>query len=199
MEKNSRPRAMFIFGANGSGKSTLRRHLALDGIVIIDADLIAGEEKLNAFQAGKIAINRFNQCIHSWQNFLMESTLSGQSAIKRVQLAHRTNFFVQIYFVGLDNPALNKYRIWERVVKGGHHIEDAAVERRFVESISNLSKVVPFADDISLYNNSGSDKTTGFNEFLSVRNGVIIHEKSPVKMPPWAAQLMANVKICLKY
>lgn len=82
----SQPKAIFVLSANGCGKRTIREELDLSGIHVIDPDLIAKENHQTTMQAGKTAIHLFNRYIEDKQGFLMESTLSGSSVIRQVQI-----------------------------------------------------------------------------------------------------------------
>lgn len=59
-----------------------------------------------------------------------------------------------IYF-WLNSPELAIKRIKERVRKGGHHIPDNVVKRRYIRGLTNLFHIfIPLADYLFVINNS---------------------------------------------
>lgn len=50
--------------------------------------------------------------------------------------------------------AIAKERIRGRVLKGGHGIPDADVERRFIESIENLQKAIQLCNVVEVFDNT---------------------------------------------
>ena len=124
---NNRPKAIFYCGANGSGKSTLRQFNQDRVSLVIDSDHIAAEinpemPRLADMEAGKTALRLFRQALDNQISFSMESTLSGKSALTRIQTANAAGFYVILNYIGLATPELNIRRMQERVASGGHWI-----------------------------------------------------------------------------
>ena len=79
-----KPNAVFFTGTNGSGKSTIRENLLRngelsEGFVHIDPDKIArglnpNDPRSVEMEAGRLAINHFNQAISEKKSFSMETT-----------------------------------------------------------------------------------------------------------------------------
>lgn len=153
-----------IGGANGSGKTTFARELVAEsGIRYLGADEIATE--LNAAAPESVAIEaarmfsrRLNEAIENGESLLVESTLSGVSLKKFLAQAKHENFRISIYFVYLDSADLCVRRIAARVARGGHHVPEKDVRRRFSRSNQNFWNVYKeLADKWSLIFNSGDD------------------------------------------
>ena len=66
----------------------------------------------------------------------------------------------------VNSVDIAKKRIRNRVNNGGHGIPDSDVERRFIQSMQNLIKVIPYTDITILY-----DNTESFRRFAIYRNG----------------------------
>jgi predicted kinase len=64
-----------IAGANGAGKSTLSRSLVADGNNVVDADAIAREHHVRAFEAGRRAIELQADHLENRRSFAIETTL----------------------------------------------------------------------------------------------------------------------------
>lgn len=156
---NSQPKAIFYCGANGAGKSTLRQFNQDRVSIVIDSDHIAAEinpesPRLADIEAGKTALRLFHQALDSRISFSMESTLSGKSALNRIQAAKKAGFYVILNYIGLAAPELNIRRMQERVASGGHWIDPDLIRKRYVVSLNNLHTALVFADESFIFDNS---------------------------------------------
>lgn len=155
----TKPQVIFYAGTNGSGKSSLREY-DNESLLQIDPDVIARAINPLAprsvdIAAGRIATTLFADAIKNKQSFSIETTLTGKGVLRRMQLAKDAGFGVTLKYVGLNSLDLNKSRIAQRVERGGHHIDDAVVERRYSESLENLKKASLIADRTMIFDNSG--------------------------------------------
>lgn len=154
------PVAVFLLGANGSGKSSLRSYLDLADIQTnIDPDALNRIAKLRYHEhhllfASKQAIKLYKNAIENGLNVCMESTFSGQSIIQRVNLAKCKGYYVQCYFMGLSDVNLNIERVKQRVLRGGHDIDQVLIEKRFTESVDNLVAYSNLFDELHVIDNS---------------------------------------------
>lgn len=175
MEK---PKLIIIGGANGSGKTTLAREfVAVEKQDYLGADEIARElspdkPEAEAISAARIFSQRLDDYLENKRSVLVESTLSGLSLQKHLLKAREKEFEITILFVYLDSPELCIERVAARVAKGGHHVPDDDIKRRFKRANINFWKVYKnLADDWSLfYNTSGkiSQIAEGILENISI-------------------------------
>jgi len=153
------PKAIFIVGLNGSGKSTIRDVVSMpDNILIIDPDKIQRENSLNELSAGRLASKTFHDAIHEKKDFLMESTLTGKTSLKKIQQSKDAGFDVDCYYVGLSNVDENIKRVKQRVANGGHNIPENIIRRRYDDSYNNLESLVKIVDSLRVYDNTDSFK-----------------------------------------
>ena len=110
-----------------------------------------------AFQAGRIMLEKLSYFIKEKKSFAFETTLSGLTNLKFIQLAKMSGFDIILFFVWLDTFELAKKRVAERVRKGGHNIPGNVIERRYWKGIKNFSKYAEEADAWYLYDNSGTE------------------------------------------
>lgn len=158
----TQPTLIIIGGANGSGKTTLAREFVrLENFIYLGADEIARElnetepEKA-AIEAARLFSQRFGELLEKRESFIVESTLSGLSLRKWIERARNFNYEIEILFVYLSSPELCVRRVAVRVAKGGHHVPEADIRRRFYRSNSNFWDVYKAAaDSWSLFYNSG--------------------------------------------
>ena len=120
-------------GPNGSGKSSIYRALSPPG-EFLNADLIA--RRLNpddpesaSLPVGREVLRRLSELVSQRPDFVYETTLSSNQALKLMRRAVEADYEVGLVFVTLASADLNVKRIAQRVSQGGHHIPDDQGER----------------------------------------------------------------------
>lgn len=152
MKARKQPILTVIAGPNGSGKSTLTAALWADlHMPVIDPDAIARSidplaPERAAVAAGREAIRRQVQYLESGASFAVETTLAGNTILRRMEYARRQGFTVHLIFVGTEDVQTNIERIAERVARGGHDVPEIDVRRRFSHSMHNLTKAIELTD-----------------------------------------------------
>lgn len=135
---------VIIGGPNGSGKTTFARtYVRTHPIDILNADDIAKELDPNDMDRAKLSAGReFFRKLHELRsqrkNVLIESTLSGIYLDKLIHSFRREGYEVIMVYVFLYSPKVCIERIKERVLKGGHHVPDNDVIRRYFRSKENF-------------------------------------------------------------
>ncbi len=131
---------LYIFaGANGSGKTTIAKLFTEKlKIPFINADEIAasmdGRYETAIVSAGRDFLKQIDKRIKKGKPFAIESTLSGKTIGNLIKKANSEGFNVNIVYMFLHDPSSNIGRIKTRVTKGGHHVSDKDVLRRFYRS-----------------------------------------------------------------
>ena len=180
MDNAGKPLAVFYTGTNGAGKSSLRSINSFPGLKTIDPDAIArtinpDDPRSVDVQAGREAIRQFRETIAQRQSFSMETTLTGRSVLDRRKKAKEAGFTVRLYYVGLSSVELNIERVASRVAKGGHHIDEADIRRRYTESLGNLPRAMELADSGAIYSNDGLEHEEQYKFLNGVLNQVAQH------------------------
>lgn len=133
-------RLTIIAGANGSGKTTFALSYAeFSGLEFINADEIAKELNPTAmdhekFNAGKIFLRRVEERLNQKQDLILETTMSGKYLIKIIQKAKESGYFIDIFYLYLEDVIDNVARVQNRVYNGGHDIPKEDIIRRYYRS-----------------------------------------------------------------
>ena len=162
----SERRLFLIAGCNGAGKTTATYSLLPDIIScseFVNADEIARglspflPEKASV-EAGRIMLARIDDLTARGETFAFESTLSGRIYLPRIREARRSGYLVVILFFWLQDSAMAKERVVQRIQEGGHGIPPDVVERRYHRGIRRLfDSYLPECDAAFLIDNSAGD------------------------------------------
>jgi len=152
-----------IAGPNGSGKSTFAEEFIREkNLVFVNADMIAADlsadttDRSVMFRAGKIFFQKVNELVKENASFVIETTLAGKYTAKIIDKLKKQGYKIKMVYVFVETPQLSIERIKVRVRKGGHHVSDEDVIRRFSRSKENFWDVYrDMVDGWEVYNNSG--------------------------------------------
>ena len=175
-----------IAGVNGCGKSSLTGVLRteIDNLgKIIDVDKITVSCGGNAIEGGKKAIAIIDDCLEKEICFTQETTLSGKKTLNTIKRAIAKDYYIRLYYVGLDTKEESLLRIANRVKKGGHNIDTDAVSKRFDKRFDDLLAVLSYCNEATFYDN---DK--GFVTVAKYKNGELHTIGS--KTPMWLTELI---------
>ena len=136
-------KCVIIAGINGAGKTTYYR--SLDGEI---ADMKRQE------LAGDMARKNIFGFIENGVNYCQETALCGPEIIEEIQKAKKFEYYVEMHYIFLESCELAIKRVHDRVTKGGHHVEDELVVKRYQESIDNLISICVNIDRLLLFDNS---------------------------------------------
>ena len=191
-------KVFYLFaGVNGAGKSTLYNSESLNNdiknTIRINTDEIVreiGDWKNNSDQlkAAKIAINLRNECFLYGKSFNEETTLTGKTILKTIERAKELGYELQLFYVGVNSTEIAKERIKSRVEKGGHHIENDIVEKRYYESLKNLKEIILKFDKVYLYDNSKKYK----NIFSFSNNKILFKDNKSISWAKEAIEIIEN-------
>ncbi|MDM8522794.1 zeta toxin family protein [Desulfococcaceae bacterium HSG8] len=180
-----KPGLIIVAGPNGSGKTTitekLLRHEWMEGCEYINPDFIAQEEfgDWNSPEAVIRAANKAKSiresCLADMVSMAFETVFSTEEKVEFVRRAKAAGFFVRIFFVCTDNPAINAQRVAQRVMEGGHDVPIPKIISRYYRSVSCCVRVLPLADRVYFYDNSETDTDPWAEDMLSaIQTGVQI-------------------------
>lgn len=178
-----------IAGVNGTGKSSLTGALKAERT---DLGCIVDVDKLTVLHgdyltAGRAAVAKIDSCIERGICFTQETTLSGARTERTVKRAKEAGYYIRLYYIGLDSAEESLRRIANRVAKGGHNIPQDDVERRFSQRFEALARVLPYCDEVTLFDNDN-----GFVEVAEYQNGELLPKGN--YRPKWLDELAAALQ-----
>lgn len=157
---NQKPKLIIIAGPNGSGKTSVTgkilEHQWIENCVYINPDNIARDDfgDWNSPEAVIKAANRAaelrEECLLKKEGLLFETVLSAPDKLEFIKRAKDAGYFIRLFFVGTDSPAINASRIVHRVMEGGHDVPITKIISRFNNSIANCSAITPVLDRLAL-------------------------------------------------
>ncbi|WP_395015663.1 hypothetical protein [Dongia sp.] len=156
----AQPALYIVAGPNGSGKTTFALNdPALNAIPFINADIEAerlspGSPARAALAAGRTTLTNIARQISQADTFALETTLSGLSTLTTMRRAQAAGYMIDLSYLCLDSPDLNRTRVAMRVAAGGHDIPDEDIFRRYSRSLRNLPAAVALADRARVFDNT---------------------------------------------
>jgi len=194
-----RPRLIVVAGPNGAGKTSiteqLLRHEWMGGCEYVNPDYIARDEfgDWNAPDAVRKAAVRAEEvrerCVREGRSLAFETVLSMPDKIDFIQRAKQAGFFVRLFFVGTDNPAINAKRVALRVMEGGHDVSISKIIARYTRSLANCSVAARIADRAYIYDNSVDNAPAQL--LLRTSEGKLV--KHYGDRNPWAFEILREI------
>lgn len=157
------PLAVVLAGPNGAGKSTTAPYLLKDALAVhefVNADTIA--QGLSAYRpeaaaitAGRVMLERLRTLSSMRRDFAFETTLSGRSHVRWLRDLRASGYRTHLVFLALPSAELAIARVADRVRRGGHHVPDVVVRRRFIAGLRNLfAAYMDAVDSWTIYDNA---------------------------------------------
>jgi len=153
-----KPLLVIFAGPNGSGKSTItdavRRYDEGFPSIYINADDIAREHNIGAYEAAIEAARQREDCIANGLSFAMETVMSKPEKIELMRQAKREGYHVHLEYVTTQSSTINLDRIHNRVLDGGHDVPEEKTLSRYDRSTKLLPEAMEAVDTARVYNNS---------------------------------------------
>jgi predicted ABC-type ATPase len=161
------PKVVVFGGVNGAGKTTVANEIlrgVLDVPVFTNSDAIArGLNALNvesvAFKASRVMLEWMNELVEEKQDFAFETTLAARSYANWLKRLKSVGYRVYLYYYWLPSADVAVERVKLRVERGGHHIPESDIRRRYGRSVWNFIHLYkPLADYWEVWDNTDSPR-----------------------------------------
>jgi predicted ABC-type ATPase len=166
------PLIVAIAGPNGAGKTTFyRSHLADIGLRFVNADDLAREFDISAYEAAEVAAKLRTALVEQRESFIFETVLSDPIGDKVQYLCEAVakGYQVVLIFIHIADVETSIQRVSMRVAQGGHNVPDEKLRSRFQRIMKNLELAIGNLPWVVLYDNSDPDRPF---QLISVwRNG----------------------------
>jgi predicted ABC-type ATPase len=204
------PTLLLIGGCNGAGKTTFaRRLLPAKGIErFLNADELARglsplKPELMAIRAGRLLLEEAHRLIAAKSSFGLESTLSGRTYARLLDEAKGAGFHIVIHFLVVPTAEVSIERVAQRVRKGGHHVPDVDIRRRFRRSVENFLEVyVPLADAWKVWDNELDDfkpvadsENDSYDDVVTLLTRMSLKEDKPRIISPSTERAMRALQL----
>lgn len=183
-----RPIVIAVAGPNGAGKTTFfRAHLETLGLRYINADDLARELDIDAYEAAELAAHVRAALVQEKESFVFETVFSDPAGEKLAFLsdAAAQGYTVVLCFVGLENVELSEARVAQRVLRGGHDVPTEKLVARFPRTLRNLARAARDLPHVLVYDNS--ERARPFRAVAEFQQGAPVTVNEPV--PVWARGL----------
>lgn len=140
-----RPAIVVLAGPNGAGKSTFyEAHLKASGLRFLNADVLAGELGIDAYQGAEVAAKLRQELASQKESFIFETVFSDPAGDKLdfLKQAARQDYNVVMCFIGISGADRSEERVAMRVSQGGHDVPGEKLIARFPRTMANLNRAI---------------------------------------------------------
>lgn len=152
-----RPVVVVVAGSNGAGKTTFfNAHLADVGLRFVNADELALELGVGAYDAANLADRVRRALLAHGESFVFETVFSDPvgDKVKFLKEAQEKGYHVVLIFIRIADIEMSKQRVSMRAMQGGHDVPDEKLERRFSRTLANLDRAIATLPLVLVFDNS---------------------------------------------
>ena len=185
---DNRPVIVAIAGPNGAGKTTFfHSHLREVGLRFINADDIARELKITAYEAAELTDALRRELVRQRESFVFETVFSDPIGDKLTFLknASASGYSVVLCFIGISGPEISEERVGMRVSQGGHDVPSEKLVSRFPRTLANLDAAIQTLPMVLVFDNE--DLAAPFRKVAEFQNGASVFLAALV--PQWLRAL----------
>lgn len=173
-----------VTGPNGAGKSTFyEAHLKAAGLRFLNADVLAGELGIDAYQAAEVAAKLRQELVSQKESFVFETVFSDPVGDKLAFLKDtaQRGYSVVLCFIGISSVDRSEERVAMRVSQGGHDVPTDKLTARFPRTMANLKQAIKELPCVAIFDND--DLGAPFRLAAIYQNGQRTYSATPI--PRW--------------
>ncbi len=186
---DQRPVIAALAGPNGAGKTTFyEAHLKAGGLRFLNADVLAGELGIDAYQAAEVAAKLRQEFVSQGESFVFETVFSDPVGDKLSFLKNATQrgYTVVLCFIGIADAGCSEQRVAMRVSQGGHDVPTDKLIARFPRTMTNLKQAVKKLPSVLIFDND--DLQTPYRLAAAFQNGKPAFLAKPI--PAWLGPVL---------
>ena len=184
---DARPIVVAVAGPNGAGKTSFfEAHLQPAGLRFVNADELAREFGVDAYEAAELAGRLREALLEQGESLVFETVFSDPVGDKVAFLkrAEAKGYTVVLCFIGVDGPAVSEERVAMRVLQGGHDVPTEKLRARYPRTLRNLSRAIQDLPHVLVFDNS--DLRRPFRKVAEYQRGKVTEKHAP--WPRWLAK-----------
>jgi predicted ABC-type ATPase len=169
---DKRPVVIALAGPNGAGKSTFyEAHLKDCGLRFLNADVLAGELGLDAYQGAEVAAKLRQELVKQGESFVFETVFSDPVGDKLnfLKQAAQQGYTVVMCFIGIAGSGRSEERVAMRVSQGGHDVPTDKLVTRFPRTMTNIRQAIRELQCVLVFDND--DLSIPFRLLAVVQHG----------------------------
>jgi predicted ABC-type ATPase len=181
---DKRPIIVALAGPNGAGKTTFyHAHLRPAGLRFVNADNLARELNLGAYEAARVADTVRRELLKQRESFVFETVFSDPVGDKLAFLreAAAAGYTVVLCFIGTSGADVSEQRVTMRVTQGGHDVPHEKLIARYPRTMANLKVAIREIPTVWIFDND--DLRTPFRLAAVFEDGKPMKVNRPV--PRW--------------
>jgi predicted ABC-type ATPase len=186
---NRRPVIVALAGPNGAGKTTFYyAHLRQAGLRLVNADVLASELRLGAYDAQELATVIRQELVRQGESFVFETVFSDPvgSKLSFLREAAAAGYKVILCCIGTAGPLTSEERVAMRVSQGGHDVPTEKLFARYPRIVRNLESAIRELPHVWIFDNE--DLRTPFRLAAVCEGGSVLSRSTP--LPSWLEPLL---------
>jgi predicted ABC-type ATPase len=144
-------------------------------------------EETHSYEAAMLVDFMRNELIENGIRVTCETVMSHPSKVEVLKKAQDLGFKNYLYFISTQSVEVNKNRVRERVLNGGHDVPEEKIERRYTKSLELLSEAVKYTYRSFIFDNSGEKSKL----ILDVLDGSRVTIREEI-IPEWVDKYLLN-------
>lgn len=125
-----------------------------------------------------------NKLLEQKTSLTFETVMSHHSKVEFLEQAQQKGYRTYLYFVATDDPAINIFRVRNRVQQGGHGVPEEKITSRYHRSLDLLMDAIYHANRAFVFDNSGDNKNEKHTFLAEITDGKVLELKSD-RIPAW--------------
>lgn len=125
-------------------------------LVFENGKILNPTNQTHSYEASILSDFLRQELIKSGQKLSFETVMSHPSKIETLKFSKENNYKNYLYFISTDNVEINKSRVIERVMNGGHPVPPNKIEERYYRSLLMLKDAIKSTYRTFVFDNSES-------------------------------------------